>query len=132
MSNGNQFPGDQQEGVVIDWSQLDALLALRKPGGPDPRVRLMTLYLTSSPELMDGIRAAVAASDGPSLAKAAHSLKSSSLNLGAMGLGASCAELEQIGKANALQDAHAVLEKAERDFVAVCAAFSEAMRESGD
>lgn len=118
--------------TLIDWSVLDAFAAFRKPGGQDPRARLITVYLQSSPSLMETLSAALTAGDAPAFAKAAHSLKSSSAGVGATGFGHVCAELEQLGRANALHDAPALLERAENEFSAVCAAFREALREYGD
>jgi HPt (histidine-containing phosphotransfer) domain-containing protein len=125
-------PTHNPTNTVIDWSILDAFGALRKPGGQDPRARLMTVYLQSSPSLVEALRAALTAGDAPALITSAHSLKSSSSGIGATGFGRICAEIEQLGRANALQDASALLEQAEKEFAAVCAAFREALREYGD
>jgi HPt (histidine-containing phosphotransfer) domain-containing protein len=124
-------PTNNPENTVIDWSVLDAFAAFRKPGGQDPRVRLMNVYLQSSPSLLETLRAALTAGDAAALAKAAHSLKSSSSGVGATGFGGVCAALEMLGRTNALQDAPALLEKAEKEFTAVCAAFRQALREFG-
>jgi len=127
--NGTMVPSHTPTNTAIDWSVLDAFAAFRKPGGQDPRVRLMTVYLQSSPSLMEALRAALTAGDAPALTKAAHALKSSSAGIGATGFARICAELEQLGRVNALQDVPALLEQAEREFVAVCAAFQEALEQ---
>jgi HPt (histidine-containing phosphotransfer) domain-containing protein len=70
--------------------------------------------------------------DGPSLALAAHSLKSSSLSVGAIGVGSLCAELEQIGRNNTLHKAGDLLSRAEAQYAAVHAAFIDALQQSGE
>jgi len=117
---------------AIDWSVLDALKLLQKPGAPDLRLRLMTMYLKSSPPLVAGIRTAIINSDSQLLTTSAHTLKSTSLSLGAMKLGAICAELEQIGRDKALQNAGDLSRKAEEQHAAVVSAFEEAIRLSGE
>jgi HPt (histidine-containing phosphotransfer) domain-containing protein len=125
-------PPHNPTNTEIDWSILDAFAAFRKPGGQDPRARLITVYLQSSPSLMEALHTALTAGDAPALVKATHSLKSSSTGVGATGFGRVCAELEQLGRANALHDAPALLERAESEFAAVCDAFREALRKYGD
>src|SRR5512141_1212286 len=73
---------------AVDWRVLDELKVLQKPGAPDLRLRLMTMFLKSSPPLMEGIRTAVLTSDAQLLTMSAHTLKSTALSLGAMRLGA--------------------------------------------
>jgi len=92
---------DSSQAGAIDWSVLDALKVLQKPNSPDLRLRLMTMYLKSSPPLMEGIRTAISNSDSQLLTTSAHTLKSTSLSLGAMKLGVICAQLEQIGRDDA-------------------------------
>ena len=120
-----------QQGV-IDWSVLEELALLQKPGAPDLRMRLMTIFLKSSPPLMEGIKAAIIAADRQLLTTSAHTLKSTSLSLGAMKLGAICAELERIGRNSDLQDAGDLPRLAEEQYAAVTAAFREALRQSGE
>lgn len=114
---------------TIDWSVLNSMKSLQQPGKPDPRIQLMTLYLTSSLTLMEGIRSAVASRDSQALMNAAHTLKSSSMSLGATGLGGTCARLEQLGRADNMDDAPALLDLAETEFTAVTSAFRQALEQ---
>lgn len=125
----NHSEDTAQQGVV-DWSVLDALSVLQKPGTPDLRVRLMTIFLKSSLPLMDGIKAGINESDRQLLTTSAHTLKSTCLSLGAMRLGAICAELEQIGRDNVLHNAGDLPVQAEEQYAAVIAAFREALQQS--
>jgi HPt (histidine-containing phosphotransfer) domain-containing protein len=128
--SANRSENSTQQGA-IDWSVLDALALLQKPGAPDLRVRLMTIFLKTSLPLMEGIRTAIVASDRKLLTTSAHTLKSTSLSLGAMKLGAICAVLEQIGRDNALQDTGDIAMRVEEQYTAVTAAFREALQKSG-
>jgi HPt (histidine-containing phosphotransfer) domain-containing protein len=124
-------PGDGNaiEKSVIEWSVLDVYLALRKPGGPDPRQRIITIYLDSTPMLMEAIRTAVGLADGTLLTKATHSLKSSSMNVGAGELGSICAELERTGKTGAIIDeAKNIVDRLETQYAAVTAALQDALQ----
>jgi len=123
--------GDSIQHAVIDWRVLEELALLQKPGAPDLRVRLMTIFLKTSLPLMDGIKAAIITSDRQLLTTSAHTLKSTCLSLGVMRLGAICAELEQLGRDNALQDAGDLPVLAEEQYAAVTAAFKEALQQSG-
>ena len=124
--------GDSDQQDAIDWSVLDALAVLQKPGAPDLRIRLMTVFLRTSLPLMEAIRGAVIASDRQLLTTSAHTLKSTCLSLGAMKLGAICAELEQIGRDDALQNAGDLPMQADEQYAAVTAAFREALLRSGE
>jgi hypothetical protein len=57
--------GDSMKNGVIDWSVLEEYLAFRKPGKPDPRRRIISIYLDSSPALMDAIKTAISWQTGP-------------------------------------------------------------------
>jgi HPt (histidine-containing phosphotransfer) domain-containing protein len=56
--------------------------------------RVIALYLQQSPGLVDQLRSAVDGNDSAALRAAAHSLKSSSANLGALGFSEKCRTLE--------------------------------------
>ncbi len=114
----------------IDWSVLDQLMVLQKPGAPDLRLRLMTIFLRTSPPLMEGIRNAISTSDAHLLTTSAHTLKTTCLSLGAMKLGGLCAELEQLGRNNSFVNADELLKQAEGQYAAVTASFRDALEKS--
>ena len=122
--------GDFTLPEVIDWSVLEELALLQKPGSPDLRVRLMTIFLKTSLPLMDGIKTAIIESDRQLLTTSAHTLKSTCLSVGVMRLGAICAELEQLGRDNALHSAGDLPVLAEEQYAAVTAAFRGALEQS--
>ena len=113
---------------AIDWSALETLTAIQKPGKQDLRVRYMTLFLRSSMALMEGIKEALIASDKQLLTESAHTLKTTCLMIGTMKLADTCARLEQIGRGNALQDAGDLPILAVEQYEEVTAAFREALQ----
>jgi HPt (histidine-containing phosphotransfer) domain-containing protein len=67
---------------------------LSATGTPGLIKRLNDIYESSSSTLVENLRVSGEASNAAAVRKAAHSLKSSSANVGALGLAATCAELE--------------------------------------
>jgi HPt (histidine-containing phosphotransfer) domain-containing protein len=86
---------------IVDEAVLTELLAST---GDDPTFlrELLDTYLAETPEQLDAITAAVAADDAALLVRPAHTLKSSSATLGAMGLSALARELEIVGRSGSL------------------------------
>jgi HPt (histidine-containing phosphotransfer) domain-containing protein len=112
---------------VMDWSVLDSLKVLQKPGRPDIGRMLITTFLSALPPLMESTRAAVIISDGVALRNTAHSMKSSSTAIGAVVFGKTCAELEFLGKSNTLDEAPALLQRAEYELAETCAELRRAV-----
>jgi HPt (histidine-containing phosphotransfer) domain-containing protein len=61
-------------------------------------IELIDIYLMETPKQIQAIASALATQRLPSLMIAAHTLKGSSLNLGAKQLGALCLKIEEIGR----------------------------------
>jgi HPt (histidine-containing phosphotransfer) domain-containing protein len=127
VANDNEFPAGKCKNTAIDSDMLGALEALRPPGAPDVGSKLIKIYLNSSAELIDQIRTAVRISDGPSLAKAAHSLKSASMNVGAKALGALCGELERLGRVGVSQEVGDLFHRTLEHYASVTFALEEAL-----
>jgi two-component system sensor histidine kinase/response regulator len=115
----------------IDWSMLDSLAALGRPGTPDLRIRILEAFLSSAPPLMKDLSVAVIGSDSGAIAKAAHSLKSSSMNMGATLLGERCAQLERLGREECLDQAAGLLAEAEDEFRLVREVFAGLLEKLG-
>ncbi len=81
--------------IDFDPAPLEQLRSLRREGNRDAVSRVIDAYLGSCPGLLARARVAITRGDNDDLREAAHSLKSSSLNVGAVGLAALCSELEQ-------------------------------------
>jgi HPt (histidine-containing phosphotransfer) domain-containing protein len=78
---------------------------LQQPGGPDLLCKVITSYLQSSTNLCEEIGEAADADDAGSMARAAHTLKSSSGQLGGRRLQALCKDLELQGKSGSIENA---------------------------
>ncbi len=62
-------------------------------------IELIDIYINETPKQIQAIASALTTQAFPALMIAAHTLKGSSLNLGAKELGALCLKLEEIGRA---------------------------------
>ena len=80
--------------TVIDQTTLDSIRALATPDNPDILTRIVETYLSSATQLLDNLARAAACGDASALSSAVNSLKSSSANVGAVGISELCRELE--------------------------------------
>ncbi len=103
----------------LDRKALDTLRSLRKGGTPDLLHKVLHIYLTNAPQLLETIRDAVAHSDALALQQAAHSLKSSSANVGALQLAAFSKEMEALGKTQNMIQAVSLLPTMEAEYAVV-------------
>ena len=103
----------------IDEKALDAIRALQRPGRPDILQKVVGLYLGNSPNLLVSLKAAIENNEPEGVRAAAHSLKSSSANLGAASLAALCKVLEDMGRTGAIESAMEKLTEVEENFVLV-------------
>lgn len=87
----------REEGA-IDFSTLETLRSLQQPGQPDMVKRIIRTYLDEAPPLLEKLAKAETEQDTKALYQAAHALKSSSFNVGALELAKYCKELEAIGR----------------------------------
>jgi PAS domain S-box-containing protein len=92
-------------GEILDRQVLDQLGKVQTNGRPELLVRVINVYLAESPKLMKKLRLAVEASDGAGIASFAHSLKSSSANVGARALSGYFAEMESLARRADIQQA---------------------------
>ena len=92
------------ESDVIDRAALDGLLE-SVGGDADFVAELLEAYFDDSPRLLAAMQEALSAGNAADLRRAAHSLKSNSVNFGAMQLSKKCKELEELGKAGVLEGA---------------------------
>ena len=87
---------------AIDLAALNRIKGLQRPGAPSVLGRVIDLYFTAATGLLEQIRDAATRRDPAALEQAAHSLKSSSANLGATQLVELCRTLEQLGRDRAV------------------------------
>jgi signal transduction histidine kinase/CheY-like chemotaxis protein len=79
---------------VLDEQTLGRIRALHRPGSPDLLTKVVGLYTANSTALTESIRQAALANDAAGLLQAAHALKSSSANVGAVVLADLCRDVE--------------------------------------
>ncbi len=106
----------------IDRSVLNTLRDLQIEGKPDILVRIITAYLKSAESLVATLRESLAASELDVARKAAHSLKSSSANVGALALSALSKELEMCNNNSTVAFVSDLVSAIEAEFVRVKAA----------
>jgi len=87
---------------AIDQRALDGIRSLANDTAPDLLEQVIRLYLTSAHELLNQLRTGLQANDKDAVRVAAHTLKSSSANLGATALADMCKQLEHAARAGAL------------------------------
>jgi two-component system sensor histidine kinase BarA len=90
---------DEAEAPVIDARTLGELSAFAAAGRSDFVARVVGLYRDHAPKAARDIAARADAGGGEPLAKAAHALKSMSLNIGARRVAALASEIETEAKA---------------------------------
>jgi PAS domain S-box-containing protein len=89
---------------------------------PELLARVVHVYLAESPRLMDELKAATAAKDTPAIARWAHSLKSSSANVGAAVFSRQCGELEACARRGDTDEAGRIFARLEAEHGRVQAA----------
>ena len=100
-----QVPSD------VDTSAWAAILAFQRPERPNILVNVLTKYLEDSRTLLMQISDAIRSRDPVALHRAAHQLKSSSAQLGALAVAAHCRELETLGRSETLGSGDILLER---------------------
>ena len=90
---------------VLDFEALEQLRLLEANGAADLLRRVLATYLDSSDQLAAGIEVAVTSGDPQATASAAHTLKSSSTQVGGVQLAEVCKKLEMQGREGSLAGA---------------------------
>ncbi len=99
----------ESDDALMDYRALEQIRSLQRPDKPPVLARVVGLYLQNAPTLLAGIEQAVKQRDAGTLRDHAHSLKSSSGNVGARALAQLSLRLEQAGTAACLEDAEALM-----------------------
>ena len=89
---------------AIDTASLDSIRNLKGVGGDTMVRRVVDLYLSNSEMLVDELRRALRQADAEAVRQGAHALKSSSQNVGALGLATLSQKLEEMGRSGELVD----------------------------
>ena len=116
----------------IDYRALANIAALQRPGAPPLVQKVISTYFQSSRELLEKLRQAVENGEAEAARQAAHSLKSSSANLGAKQLASLSKELEDAGRARAMQNTRPLWERIKTEHSRVVAALQEELTGAGN
>jgi signal transduction histidine kinase/CheY-like chemotaxis protein len=109
-------------GAVLDQQALGRIRALHTPGGPNLFAKVVGLYFSSSLALTDAMRDAALAHDVVGIRQAAHALKSSSANVGAIAFAELCRDVETIAAQGSLDAACRLVETLLTEYKNVVAA----------
>lgn len=88
----------QERTSPITAAVLDNIRALDADGAQGLLEKVLSLYLSDSRNLVEGILSAAGKGDGEPLRRAAHTLKSSSANVGAINLSELCRKIEEVAR----------------------------------
>jgi two-component system sensor histidine kinase/response regulator len=124
ISSQRKQPRTFSSSAVIDPAALEELRGLEQEGDSDLVSQVVEAYLKSSSQLLEKIHEARTNRDPAAIAKAAHTLKSSSAQVGARKLSASCKELETRGRAGRINDALDLVDEITTQLKAVQAALA--------
>lgn len=95
--------------MALDQKALDELRALDPDGSEGILARIISSYLEDAPALIQQMKTALSANDVPTLTRHAHSLKSTSLSLGATRVSELAREIEVAGRDKAIDGCQVLL-----------------------
>ncbi|WP_321394214.1 response regulator [uncultured Desulfuromusa sp.] len=96
---------------LIDYAALDVIRGLQTDDSPDLLTQIIDLFLNETPDQITQLQKAFDSHDASTMRHIAHSLKSSSANLGAMPLAKLFKELEEKARRNSLMGASEIIER---------------------
>jgi signal transduction histidine kinase/DNA-binding response OmpR family regulator/HPt (histidine-containing phosphotransfer) domain-containing protein len=108
-----------REPSLLDRRALDAIRKLSPERGATILARVIDSYLMTAPDQLEGLGRAVAERDAKALQTQAHSLKSSSANVGARELAELARELEALGRSGEASNAEGLVERMGKEFLRV-------------
>jgi len=124
--------GETQTKSFLDQKRLDMIRAMQRQDNPSVLDRIIVMYNENSPEILRTIHEAVQKADAAALREAAHSLKTSSANLGATELASLCKELEELGGKGKPDAAGELLDRLDDTYQQVISALAQEMEKTSD
>ena len=113
---------------AVDRKALDAIRELGGSASPDLLDQVIRIYLDTTPELLDTLRSGLAAAHTEAVRTAAHTLKSSSANLGATGLSELCKRLETAARGGMLTSDLPTIRQIDAEYARVRALLEHELR----
>jgi len=111
--------------AVIDPAAIENLRALNPDDGDDFLREIVAIFLEDTPHRLAELDQSLAAGDAAKFARAAHSIKGSSANLGAGILRAAADRLEQHARTRGLDDTAPLLAAVKQEFTRAQHALSD-------
>jgi CheY-like chemotaxis protein/HPt (histidine-containing phosphotransfer) domain-containing protein len=101
---------------ILDITVLERIRELRRPNQSDPLLTIIQLYLEQATQLMHTLEQALNQACPTEACRAAHTLKSSSANLGSRQFTQTCRQLEEQTREDHLQQAYTLWPQAQTEF----------------
>lgn len=112
----DRVDSDFAESVIIDRKALEDIRSLQAESAADLLTRIIKLFLDDTPEQLGKLHQALCDEDTTAVYSIAHSLKSSSANLGATSLSLLLKKLEEKGRRNSLAGTTELFARVENEF----------------
>ncbi len=128
LTVGNKEKAGKTQGI-IDEKALNKIRTLQQPDREDLVSKIISLYLASAPGLLSLISRSLEKGDLAEVKEAAHSLKSSSANVGAIRVTEICKKLEASARNGKLEHSHSLVQELERQFQQARAALDQYSQE---
>ena len=113
---------------LLDLNTINGVRAIQDPQAPDILGKLLEIYLGNAPELIRQLEASIRDADLESVREHAHSLKSSSGNIGARKIFELSATIENMARDDKLDGADRILDEVERLFPVTCKLLEQEIR----
>ena len=120
--------GESHADGPLDRKVISGLRGLQGEDETDIVAELAGMFLDDARPRLSALEEAVLSDDAPAVERLAHTLKGSSANMGARGMSALCARLEDAGASGDLSQGFRLLERLKEEFVRVDRAFEAEIR----
>jgi len=100
---------------VVDPQALENIRALQREGAPDLLTRVIQAYLSETPKFLQNLQQAINQGDIQVVQRMTHTLKSSSANLGALGVANLARKLEETVLSSP-EEARKILDELSREY----------------
>lgn len=100
----NSLQGSSTAQDIVNTSALDQIKSLQRPNAPNLVAKVLNQYFSNTPKLLADLQEGLRQADMAMLCRAAHTLKSSSANVGAMRVSEKCKTLEHLVRSSQESD----------------------------
>ena len=118
------------EDDLLDVNTLNGVRALQSPQSPNILEQLFEIFRSTVPDLLQKLDSAIQDGNHEAIREYAHSLKSSSGNIGARKIFELSAKLEDMGRDEKIDDADEIFAEIEQLFPKICELLEQEVRRS--